>query len=127
MRAYLGFLLLGAAGLAYGAAGGPDVAIIDDVSHWFAPAEFAHADHLDMADACSSCHHDQEAEDAGACGDCHEAEWDPASPGIPELKIAYHLLCMGCHAEIGATSECTACHARSALPEGPELTAGVLQ
>jgi predicted CXXCH cytochrome family protein len=127
MRAVTGIALLVAAGLAYAGAAGPDVVLIDDVSHWFAPAEFAHADHLDMADECSSCHHDQEPEDAGACGDCHLAEYDPASPDVPDLKMAYHTLCLGCHDEVGATLECVGCHERAALPAGPELRAGTMR
>ena len=121
------FLLL-VAGLAYAATTeGPETVTIDDVNHWFAPVEFAHADHLGMAEACNTCHHDQEPADAGACGDCHNAVYDPADPDTPDLKMAYHLLCMGCHKEAGATLECVGCHARQALPDGPPLKAGEMR
>ena len=128
MRVLMCVLLVGAvAGLTFASAAGPDVVVIDEVSHWFDPVEFAHADHVDMADACISCHHDQEPGDESACDDCHVAEYDPESPDVPDLKMAYHLLCMGCHDEVDATLECVGCHARAALPEGPELKGGAMK
>lgn len=117
-------VVLGAGAVAAAGVRGPDTVLIDDVSHWFGPAEFDHAGHVDIADACSTCHHDQEPAEAGACSDCHGALYDPADPDTPDLKMAYHLQCLGCHEDVGATLECVGCHARAALPEGPELTPG---
>ena len=127
MRAVIAVCALLAAGWAVAAATGPDTVVIDDVSHWFMPVEFDHAGHVDMAEACTTCHHDQEPGDETACGDCHLAEYDPAAPDVPDLKMAFHRNCLGCHDENGATLACVDCHARKALPEGPELKGGAMK
>jgi len=118
--------LILAAGLAVAAcagepADGPDEVTIDQMSHWFAPVEFSHADHMDLAADCAACHHDQEPDDIGLCSDCHGVEYDPGDPETPDLKMAYHLLCIGCHQQQEAPLACVDCHERKALPEGPEL------
>ncbi len=114
-----------AAGLAAGAVAdaieSPDEVTIEELSHWFGPVEFTHSDHIDMADACSDCHHDQEPDEISACSDCHGVTYDPSEPDAPNLKMAYHLLCVGCHQEVDGPLACVDCHERKALPEGPEL------
>jgi cytochrome c553 len=94
---------------------------IDQLSYWFAAVEFSHGDHNDMADDCTACHHDQEPDEISACGDCHGVTYDPSEPDAPDLKMAYHQLCVGCHQEVDAPLACVDCHERRALPAGPEL------
>ncbi len=122
-------LLLILAGLSVAlAAEGPDEVTIDELSHWFKPVEFSHGYHAELAGDCTVCHHFQDAEDAGLCSDCHGVGFDPAEPDSPDLKLAFHLRCMGCHQEQGAGPlACTDCHERSALPEGVELKEGGLK
>ncbi len=103
------------------AADPPDTVTIDALNHWFAPVEFTHGDHLDVTDDCSACHHDQEPDEIEACGECHSADYDPSEPDVPDLKMAYHMLCVACHQQEEASLACVDCHARQALPEGPEL------
>ncbi len=100
---------------------GPDEVTIEEMSHWFGPVEFSHADHMDMAEDCTACHHDQEPDDISLCSDCHGVEYDPSDFETPDLKMAYHLLCIGCHQQEDAPLACVDCHERKALPEGPEL------
>ena len=52
MRTFVILLItVGAGAVALAAASGPDVVVIDHVSHWFGPAEFDHAGHVDVAGA----------------------------------------------------------------------------
>jgi len=99
----------------------PDTVTIDVLSHWFAPVEFAHGDHVDVAEDCSACHHDQEPDEIAACDECHSVAFDPTEPEIPDLKMAFHLRCIGCHQQEEGSLGCVDCHARQALPEGPAL------
>lgn len=99
----------------------PDTVTIDVLSHWFAPVEFAHSDHVDAVEDCSACHHDQEPEDIAACDECHSVGFDPTEPETPDLKMAFHLRCVGCHQQEDGSLACVDCHARQALPDGPPL------
>jgi len=99
----------------------PEEVTIGEMSYWFAPVEFTHLDHTDLADDCTTCHHDQEPEDIGLCSDCHGLEYDPTEPEAPDLKMAYHQLCVGCHQQEEAPLACVDCHERKALPAGVEL------
>jgi cytochrome c553 len=120
-------LLIMATGLTVAlASDAPDEVTIDGLSHWFEAVEFSHGYHAEMAD-CTDCHHYQDAEDAGSCSDCHGVDYDPSDPDTPDLKLAYHLTCMGCHQQDGGPLACVDCHARAALPEGVELKEGRLK
>ena len=99
----------------------PDEVTIEELSYWFSPVEFSHADHAESAENCSACHHDQEPDDIGLCSDCHGVQYDPSEPEAPDLKMAYHQLCVGCHQQEDAPLACGDCHERKALPEGVEL------
>lgn len=113
-------LILAAAAALADEAAGPDDLEIGTISHWFQPAPFTHGDHADMID-CAACHHMGGADDPGLCSDCHMPTFDPDEPLLPSLKRAYHLNCVGCHQDMGGPTECTDCHERKALPEGPAL------
>ncbi len=99
----------------------PDEVTIEEMSHWFGPVEFSHADHQESAADCTACHHDEEPDDIGLCSGCHGVDYDPEDPETPDLKMAFHLLCIGCHQQEDAPRECVDCHERKALPPGPEL------
>ena len=63
--------------------------------------------------ACKSCHHHNPAgKKPIACSSCHSRTDEGASPGMPDLKSAYHLQCIGCHNAMGLPnlSDCEACH-----------------
>jgi len=75
---------------------------------------------------CARCHKNSGETSSVACRDCHPA--DPFSAehlqkiadapllyhiDQPGLKGAYHRKCLGCHKEMGAPSECEACHKRT--------------
>ncbi len=99
----------------------PAEVTIEELSHWFAPVDFSHADHIDSIEACAACHHDQESDEIGLCSDCHSVQYDPSDPDVPDLKMAYHLNCIGCHQQEDGPLACVDCHERKALPEGVEL------
>ena len=89
--------------------------LLDQLSAQYVPVVFAHKLHAQMteiAGGCSLCHHFNPSHRILPCRDCHvnSSSEDLAKPG---LKGAYHRLCMGCHAEEGAPTGCTDCHART--------------
>ena len=100
--------------------GDDDIVTIDGLSHWFGPVAFPHADHQDMVDDCTDCHHHAEGE-TETCDTCHETVWSAAAPAMPSLGVAYHRACAGCHGELGGPTGCEDCHRRQALPPGPAL------
>lgn len=104
----------------------PDTVIIDGMSHWFGPVVFTHGDHADMAESCLDCHHHaDDPEDINSCDSCHGEAFDPTEPETPQLKMAYHQRCIGCHQSEGSeATKCVDCHLRAALPEGVELGNG---
>jgi hypothetical protein len=75
---------------------------------------------------CARCHKNSGPANSVACRDCHSDSPFSAeslqkisdSPllyhtGKPGLKGAYHRKCLGCHKEMGAPTECEACHKRT--------------
>ncbi len=101
----------------------PDTVTIDGMSHWFGPVIFTHGDHAELADSCLDCHHhSDDPTDINSCDSCHSEAFDPTEPETPQLKMAYHQRCIGCHQteEAGAMA-CIECHVRAALPVGPGL------
>ncbi|MCP4293772.1 MAG: cytochrome c3 family protein [bacterium] len=102
----------------------PEEVTIESISYWFEAVEFTHSDHVDVAEDCTDCHHDQEPDEISLCSDCHMEEFDPADWESPDLKMAYHQLCVGCHMVEEISTTCIDCHERKALPEGPELGEG---
>lgn len=135
---FLGLLLVGTQP---GTAAPPEERVLDSLSRLYGPVNFPHATHIDIAESCSTCHH-QHGHIAGvpACGKCHElapvvfkqslnvSKMPPCrtchpvainvdDPDVPTLQVAYHLQCLSCHAEAdelrGRPKNCTAvCHER---------------
>ena len=125
------------------AAGVPGIVDLASLAMYFDGAEFDHEMHVDFADDCSQCHHHTtgtgvtdkncmkcHADSAGteevACTGCHagepfsaeyirekESQLDLFHVDKPGLKAAYHLSCMGCHAEMDGPTGCEDCHSRT--------------
>ena len=77
--------------------------------------KLAAAFHKDPASLCTACHHNSPASATPPpCASCHAARIDPANPGKPSLKAAYHLQCMGCHDGMKVArplkTSCASCH-----------------
>ncbi|WP_297226962.1 cytochrome c3 family protein [uncultured Desulfovibrio sp.] len=77
--------------------------------------KLAAAFHKDPASLCTACHHNSPASATPpSCANCHAARIDPADPGTPTLKAAYHLQCMGCHDGMKVArplkTSCASCH-----------------
>ena len=111
----------------------PYMVTIDGLSKEFEPNHFTHARHVgslmkriqgdklaaafhtDPATVCAACHHNSPpSATPPKCGSCHSPEINPANPGRPALKAAYHLQCMGCHDSMKVSrpqnTSCTTCH-----------------
>lgn len=105
---------------------------IDMGGRHFGPTLFAHRRHVTslmermgssrLAGAfhkpgavCVTCHHNSPASATPPrCASCHSAGINPATPGKPALKAAYHLLCMTCHTDMQVgrprNTDCASCH-----------------
>lgn len=111
----------------------PTKVVIDTLADEYQPCLFSHRRHVaslverikndKLAEAfhyqpeviCATCHHRSPLSmTPPKCGSCHQTKIDPANPGRPNLKAAYHLQCMGCHNGMGvqrpANTDCTTCH-----------------
>ena len=69
--------------------------------------------HADPGTICQGCHHNSPiAKKPPQCGSCHGKPFDEKKPHTPGLLGAYHIQCMGCHAEMGIEKPvgCTECH-----------------
>jgi hypothetical protein len=75
---------------------------------------------------CLRCHAESGPADEVSCQGCHSSKRFEADylntidadnmlfhRDKVGLKAAYHLRCMGCHADMGAPNECQDCHART--------------
>lgn len=94
---------------------------IGALTAWFAPVDFSHGVHAEIAGDCASCHHFTEGQ-ASPCSTCHEQQTEITKTATPSLKVAYHSRCMGCHRDAGSGPvDCEGCHARKVLPPGPPL------
>lgn len=116
----------------------PVIIKLDGIGDIYGPVTFDHALHMDIA-SCASCHHHtagMPAEDE-KCVQCHTdsctsckiscIECHSACPGCAEkvkeseevhifhidtagLTRAYHMMCVGCHKEMGTVTGCQDCH-----------------
>lgn len=93
---------------------------LDSLMDQYEAVEFDHANHMMIADDCSTCHHEH-GSDRSRCSDCHSVgdsafkdsvensfapckdchdDPNPDNPGMPGLKVAYHRVCFTCHIEM---------------------------
>ncbi|TET67820.1 MAG: hypothetical protein E3J45_04225 [Candidatus Zixiibacteriota bacterium] len=91
---------------------GPEELTIDILVDRYEAVEFPHQMHAEISGGCSNCHHHTAIGDTPACSDCHNKPFDPENLQLPGLKGAFHRQCLDCHREMGATTECTGCHAK---------------
>lgn len=94
---------------------GPRVIVIDKVKDTdiYAPVKFSHLAHAEMADmtgGCKTCHHYNPTGNVVGCSDCHESTRKRADITKPDLKGAYHQLCMNCHRSWSGKTDCNECH-----------------
>ena len=109
----------------------PDKVIINKLEEKYQPVEMPHRQivqalvkgigdsklaayyHADPGTICQGCHHNSPiAKKPPQCGSCHGKPFDEKKPHTPGLLGAYHIQCMGCHAEMGIEKPvgCTECH-----------------
>ena len=69
--------------------------------------------HADKGTVCQGCHHHSiPSKKPPQCASCHGKPFMENQPHTPGLLGAYHIQCMGCHAEMGLEklAACTECH-----------------
>jgi hypothetical protein len=69
--------------------------------------------HADPGTICQGCHHNSPlSKKPPQCASCHGQPFVENKPHTPGLLGAYHIQCMGCHAEMGIEKPvgCTECH-----------------
>ena len=100
----------------------PDIVTLDTLVDKYEAVLFTHERHVTYAGNCATCHHEHENFGAFPCKDCHSVSPslfkkevtrnfmscknchsvpDPATPGTPSLKVAYHNQCFQCHKGMG--------------------------
>lgn len=92
----------------------PDIIEIDLIADQYEASLFPHRLHAEMADmagGCILCHHYNVPGQVSPCVECHESPNKRTSLGKPDLKAAYHRLCLSCHLEWKHENDCTSCHA----------------
>ena len=121
---------------ASGSAAAPGIVTLDSLVNKYKPVLFNHEKHIAIAGDCGKCHHQHGNNVSLPCHDCHRIEkssfrgsvtgsfmacknchsdYDPASPRMPGLKVAYHRQCFQCHrgmADVGVDPKACAvmCH-----------------
>jgi hypothetical protein len=126
---------------ASGSAAAPRIVKLGSLVDNYKPVLFNHENHIAIAGDCGKCHHQHGNNASLSCHDCHRIAtssfrgsvtgsftacknchgvYDPASPGMPGLKVAYHRQCFQCHrgmADVGVDPKaCTAmCHDKREL------------
>jgi hypothetical protein len=86
------------------------------------PSKTTGEKHISIAGDCGVCHHQHGKNAALPCGECHSVKastfkatatggfiacknchgaYDPATPQMPGLKVAYHRQCFECHRGMG--------------------------
>jgi predicted CXXCH cytochrome family protein len=103
--------------------GGPGIIQLDRIEGLYGPVTFDHAKHATRyAEGCGDCHHQHSEFDKNPCKRCHEidaaqfkasvkrdfspcgkchGDYDAAAPEVPDLKVAFHEVCFGCHRKTG--------------------------
>ena len=111
----------------------PELVNINELSSEYGTVELLHRKHvdsliLDIKDnklagffhngeetLCLGCHHNSPASKTPPkCASCHSKESNDPASLVPDLKVAYHQQCMGCHDRMGIekpkSTSCTECH-----------------
>lgn len=127
-----------AASLVTGISAKAGVYKLDSIADKYAGVKFDHEKHSKLAGNCGACHHQHGNSASLPCKECHSltpenfrnsvnnmfmacknchSVTDPANPGMPGLKVAYHRTCMQCHRGMGNVGTdpkgCTEmCHAK---------------
>jgi hypothetical protein len=109
---------------------------LDSLVNTYKPVFFNHEKHTAIAGDCGICHHQHGKNSSLTCNECHSIKsstfkstarggfmacknchgaYDPATPQMPGLKVAYHQQCFQCHrgmADVGISPKgCTVmCH-----------------
>lgn len=83
--------------------------------------QLAGAFHVNPATLCVTCHHNSPASTTPPkCSACHVKKYDKENPAVPNLKAAFHLLCMGCHTDMKVArprnTDCQTCHKLNVKP-----------
>jgi hypothetical protein len=119
--------------------GGPDTIELNQLEGPYQPVIFDHRRHAaEFAESCGDCHHQHRGYEKlpckrchaidkaqfkesvvrsfRPCGNCH-GDYDPATPDVPGLKVAFHEVCFSCHKGMGDLGRTPAgceqqCHAR---------------
>jgi hypothetical protein len=116
----------------------PGTRTLGSISDQYVPVKFDHAQHVQIAGNCETCHHQHPdikkldclgchaiapavfknsvKNNFSACSACHGAP-NASNPSVPDLKVAYHMKCFSCHrgmGDIGLNPKgCTEiCHAK---------------
>lgn len=87
--------------------------LLNQLSKEYEPVIFAHRLHAQMSETsagCAVCHHLNPADRILDCSNCHSAT-QPGTILKPNLRGAYHRLCLECHREWNQNTQCTLCHA----------------
>ena len=95
---------------------------LDSLVNMYKPVLFNHEKHIAIAGDCGACHHQHGKNSSLPCGECHSVKastfkatatggfiacknchgaYDPATPQMPGLKVAYHRQCFECHRGMG--------------------------
>ena len=94
----------------------PSVIKIDKLnsqSKVYSPVIFTHRLHSEMSGmsgGCKMCHHYNPPGEVIVCSECHELSRKRVDISKPDLKGAYHRLCMNCHRSWSGSTDCVSCH-----------------
>lgn len=79
----------------------------------YGPVNFSHKLHAEMSNisgGCQLCHHYNPPGSIIGCRSCHETERKRTDLLKPDLKGAYHRLCIDCHRKWDESNNCGFCH-----------------
>lgn len=86
---------------------------LEVVEDLYEPVIFSHRAHAEMAEmsgGCEMCHHYNPPGNVVPCNNCHEPSRQRTDITKPDLKAAYHRLCIDCHREWSNDIACESCH-----------------
>lgn len=93
----------------------------------YGKVEFSHRAHAEMsnlAGGCVMCHHFNAPGEVQNCSECHSPERKRENINLPDLKGAFHRLCIDCHKKWSGSTDCETCHKENTKgkPAGMEMT-----